>query len=78
MKLEDLQFRTSAGRERLADALRNAQQSNRYLERAAREGSKPQLLAAMAEWEKSVAQVRQAKDLCNELMGEEVEAWIKS
>lgn len=78
MNPEHRRERTTAGRHHLAESLRFVRQATRNLEDVAREGSKAELLRAMEIWEDSVKQAREAAGECENLLGEEVEAWMQS
>lgn len=77
MKPEHRRERTAAGRHNLRSALRFVRQATVHLEDVAENGSKAQLLEAVALWEDAIRQGQEARKACVELLDEEVEAWIK-
>lgn len=77
MKSEHRKERTLAARDNLASAMRVVAQSSRQLQEVAKAGSKSELLDAIRAWADAVRQGEQAKVLCTELLGEEVEQWMK-
>ena len=77
MTPEQRKFRTNAGRELLADSLLLVRHATRNLEDVARTGSPAQLMAALEQWDKAIEEVQKARKACEDLLGEEVEAWMK-
>ena len=77
MKMEHRREATHAGRENLMQSLQSLQQATALLQDTAQSGDKSDLLRAGELWTQTVAQAQDAKKLCDELLGEEVQTWIE-
>lgn len=77
MKIAHRREATQAARENLCRSLQLLQKATALLEEAADSGDKSDLLRAGELWSLTVTQVKDAKELSEELLGAEIETWIK-
>ncbi len=78
MKPEFRREATEAARLHLATTLRGVTLTTRTLEEAARVGEKSELLHALENWDAAIAQAQEARQKCEALLGDEVEAWLQN
>ncbi|MDF2440722.1 MAG: hypothetical protein JWN98_1706 [Abditibacteriota bacterium] len=76
MSHENQRAATRNGRRNLTHSLRTLQRATALFEEATRQGSKADLMRALSNWEKALAETQDAKNTCLGLLSEEIEAWI--
>ena len=77
MKSEHHKARTQVARHNLMMAMRHVRSATDHLEDLSLRGTKAELLEAVGIWDKAVASAQEARQACLDLVGAEVEAWMK-